>query len=205
MGITIHPNGLVTGGTIRAAGNVIQVVQASKTGSRQISANSTWTDVGLQVTITPKASNSLIYLLLTARAGNDTSSSNGIRVIKDGATVIMGGNDYLHNYAYNIGGNNEIKNIDIVLIICKLMDKIKPRKDKKPFSDLIQYVEDRPGHDFRYAIDANKIKSKLGWTPSESFQSGIKKTIEWYLNNQEWLESIYDNTYRQSRLGILRK
>ena len=106
---------------------------------------------------------------------------------------------------YNIGGNNEIKNIDIVLIICKLMDKIKPRKDKKPFSDLIQYVEDRPGHDFRYAIDANKIKSKLGWTPSESFQSGIKKTIEWYLNNQEWLESIYDNTYRQSRLGILRK
>ena len=106
---------------------------------------------------------------------------------------------------YNIGGNNEIKNIDIVLIICKLMDEIKPREDKKPFSDLIQYVEDRPGHDFRYAIDANKIKSKLGWTPSESFQSGIKKTIEWYLNNQEWLESIYDNTYRQSRLGILRK
>ena len=106
---------------------------------------------------------------------------------------------------YNIGGNNEIKNLDIVLIICKLMDEIKPRKDKKPFSDLIQYVEDRPGHDFRYAIDANKIKSKLGWTPSESFQSGIKKTIEWYLNNQEWLESIYDNTYRQSRLGILRK
>ena len=106
---------------------------------------------------------------------------------------------------YNIGGNNEIKNIDIVLIICKLMDKIKPREYKKSYSDLIQYVEDRPGHDFRYAIDANKIKSKLGWTPSESFQSGIKKTIEWYLNNQEWLESIYDNTYRQSRLGILRK
>ena len=106
---------------------------------------------------------------------------------------------------YNIGGNNEIKNLDIVLIICKLMDEIKPREDKKPFSDLIQYVEDRPGHDFRYAIDANKIKSKLGWTPSESFQSGIKKTIKWYLNNQEWLESIYDNTYRQSRLGILRK
>ena len=106
---------------------------------------------------------------------------------------------------YNIGGNNEIKNLDIVLIICKLMDEIKPREDKKPFSDLIQYVEDRPGHDFRYAINANKIKSKLDWTPSESFQSGIKKTIKWYLNNQEWLESIYDNTYRQSRLGILRK
>ena len=64
------------------------------------------------------------------------------------------------------------------------MDKIKPREDKKPFSDLIQYVEDRPGHDFRYAIDANKIKSKLGWTPSESFQSGIKKTIEWFSKDE---------------------
>ena len=106
---------------------------------------------------------------------------------------------------YNIGGDNEIKNIDIVLNICKLIDKIKPRKDKKRYSELIQYVEDRPGHDFRYAIDANKIKHKLGWTPFESFQSGIKKTIEWYLNNQEWLESIYDNTYRQTRLGVLKK
>ena len=86
-------------------GSVLQVVQASKTGSTQIANNSTWTDVGLQVTITPKTSNSLIYLLLTARAGNDTSASNGLRVLKDGATVIMGGNDYLHNYAYNIGGN----------------------------------------------------------------------------------------------------
>ena len=106
---------------------------------------------------------------------------------------------------YNIGGDNEIKNIDIVLNICKLIDKIKPRKDKKRYSELIHYVEDRPGHDFRYAIDANKIKHKLGWTPFESFQSGIKKTIEWYLNNQEWLESIYDNTYRQTRLGVLKK
>ena len=105
MGITIHPNGLITGGTIRSAGNVIQVVRATKTTSTRISANSTWTDVGLEVTITPKASNSLIYLLLTVRCGNDTSSSNGIRVIKDGATVIMGNNDYMHNYAYNIGGN----------------------------------------------------------------------------------------------------
>ena len=106
---------------------------------------------------------------------------------------------------YNIGGDNEIKNIDIVLNICKLIDKIKPRKDNKKYSELIQYVEDRPGHDFRYAIDANKIKHKLGWRPSESFQSGIKKTIEWYLNNQEWLESIYNNTYSQTRLGVLRK
>ena len=106
---------------------------------------------------------------------------------------------------YNIGGNNEIKNIDIVLIICKLMDKIKPRKDKKKYSELIQYVKDRPGHDFRYAINANKINKKLGWTPSESFKSGITKTIKWYLNNQKWLETIYDNNYRQTRLGNLEK
>ena len=101
-----------------------------------------------------------------------------------------------HGESYNISANNEIDNITIVKKILNIMNKSE---------DLIEFVEDRPGHDFRYAIDANKIKSKLGWTPSESFQSGIKKTIEWYLNNQEWLESIYDNTYRQSRLGILRK
>ena len=80
--------------------NFLQQIRATKTTSTQISANSTWTDVGLEVTITPKASNSLIYLLLTARCGNDTSSSNGIRVIKDGATVIMGNNDYMHNYEF---------------------------------------------------------------------------------------------------------
>ena len=98
--------------------------------------------------------------------------------------------------SYNISAHNAIDNITIVeQILSKMGCSL----------DLIEFVEDRPGHDFRYAIDANKIKSKLGWTPSESFQSGIKKTIEWYLNNQEWLESIYDNTYRQSRLGILRK
>lgn len=111
MTLTFHANGTIDGlnnNNFRASmpsGSVLQVVQASKTDSTQISANSTWTDVGLQVTITPKLSNSLIHLLLTARCGNDTSSSNGIRVIKDGADVIMGNNDYLHNYAYNIGGN----------------------------------------------------------------------------------------------------
>ena len=111
MALTFHANGTIDGlnnNNFRASmpsGSVLQVVREVKTTSTQISANSTWTDVGLQVTITPKLSNSLIYLLLTARCGNDTSSSNGIRVIKDGATVIMGNNDYMHNYAYNIGGN----------------------------------------------------------------------------------------------------
>ena len=111
MTLTFHANGTIEGlnnNNFRASmpsGSVLQVVREVKTTSTQISANSTWTDVGLQVTITPKLSNSLIYLLLTARCGNDTSSSNGIRVLKDGATVIMGNNDYMHNYAYNIGGN----------------------------------------------------------------------------------------------------
>ena len=115
MAITFHPNGKIDGlnnNNFRASmpsGSVLQVVKATKTNSTQISANSTWTDVGLEVSITPKLSNSLIYLLLTARCGNDTSSSNGIRVLKDGATVIMGNNDYMHNFAYNIGGNRPVE------------------------------------------------------------------------------------------------
>ena len=106
---------------------------------------------------------------------------------------------------YNIGGDNEIKNIDIVLNICSMLDIIRPKKDKSRYSNLIQFVKDRPGHDFRYAIDANKIKKKLGWIPSESFQSGIKKTIAWYIKNLAWSQSIYDNTYQQNRLGSLEK
>ena len=105
---------------------------------------------------------------------------------------------------YNIGGNNEIKNIDVVLNICKILDEIKPMNNKK-YSDLIKFVKDRPGHDYRYAINANKIKNNLGWKPLESFHSGIRKTIKWYLNNEYWWRSIHDNTYQQNRLGILKK
>jgi len=104
---------------------------------------------------------------------------------------------------YNIGGNNEIKNIDVVLTICSLLDEMSPREDGSKYSKLITYVQDRPGHDFRYAIDATKINQELGWSPKESFETGIRKTIDWYLNNQQWWQAIQDNTYQQERLGML--
>ena len=104
---------------------------------------------------------------------------------------------------YNIGGNIEIKNIDVVLTICSLLDEMSPREDGSKYSKLITYVQDRPGHDFRYAIDATKINQELGWSPKESFETGIRKTIDWYLNNQQWWQAIQDNTYQQERLGML--
>ena len=104
---------------------------------------------------------------------------------------------------YNIGGNNEIKNIDVVTIICSLLDEISPREDGSSYSDLITFVKDRPGHDFRYAIDAGKIRNDLDWSPNESFETGIRKTIHWYLDNQNWWKAIQDNNYRQERLGVI--
>jgi len=106
---------------------------------------------------------------------------------------------------YNIGGNNEIKNIDVVTIICSLLDEISPRENGSSYSDLITFVKDRPGHDFRYAIDAGKIRNDLGWSPNESFETGIRKTIHWYLDNQNWWKAIQDNNYRQERLGVIKK
>ena len=104
---------------------------------------------------------------------------------------------------YNIGGDNEIKNKDVVKTICNILDKIKPRKNNESYLNLIKYVSDRPGHDFRYAIDATKIKSEIQWAPSETFESGIHKTIQWYIENPDWWRSILDNTYMQERLGII--
>jgi len=103
-------------------------------------------------------------------------------------------------HTYNIGGNNEIKNIEIVNSICEIMDNQRPLDNDKSYKDLIKFVEDRPGHDFRYAIDASKIKNELKWVPKENFQSGIQKTIEWYLKNKDWYEKI---KYKQERLGVL--
>ncbi len=100
---------------------------------------------------------------------------------------------------YNIGGNNEITNLDIVHTICDLMDEFSPRKNKISYKDLITFVKDRPGHDFRYAIDATKIKNELNWIPSENFNSGIRKTVKWYLENKVWYEKI---KYNQKRLGV---
>jgi dTDP-glucose 4,6-dehydratase len=133
---------------------------------------------------------------------------------------------------YNIGGNNEMANIDVVKTICSLLEELVPssrhssegtssstptnnRHSHEPtprhscegrnpdsYKDLITFVEDRPGHDLRYAIDASKIERELGWEPQETFESGIRKTVEWYLDNQAWCKHVQDGSYRRQRLGI---
>ena len=105
---------------------------------------------------------------------------------------------------YNIGGNNEIQNIDVVKRICEILDELVPDKlnGLSSFVELITYVQDRPGHDVRYAIDASKIKNDLGWEPKEDFFSGIKKTVQWYLDNLSWSENIQDGTYKLERIGV---
>jgi len=103
---------------------------------------------------------------------------------------------------YNIGGNNEIKNIDIVKNICKTLDKLRPREKKSSYTELITFVKDRPGHDFRYAINSSKIINDLNWNPIESFETGIYKTIKWYLENEYWWRDIQKKHYNQERLGL---
>ena len=102
---------------------------------------------------------------------------------------------------YHIGGNNEHRNIDLVRLLCTLLDQIKPRKDGKSYIEQITFVADRPGHDLRYAIDASKIKRELGWVPQQDHNSGFQKTVEWYLANQNWTQQILDGTYQLERLG----
>lgn len=104
---------------------------------------------------------------------------------------------------YNIGGHNERKNIDVVTTICELLEELAPQKPAgiAHYKDLITYVTDRPGHDMRYAIDASKIDKTLGWKPAETFESGIRKTVEWYLNNQSWWQRVRDGSYAGERLG----
>lgn len=103
---------------------------------------------------------------------------------------------------YNIGGHNEKQNIEVVKTICHILDVLKPQSNNQPYEELITFVEDRPGHDLRYAIDASKIKNDLGWTPEESFESGIRKTVEWYLNNLDWCRRVQDGSYQRERLGV---
>ncbi|MFH4401995.1 dTDP-glucose 4,6-dehydratase [Vibrio diabolicus] len=105
---------------------------------------------------------------------------------------------------YNIGGHNEKTNLEVVTTICRILDKLKPNKlqNIKNYEDLITFVADRPGHDLRYAIDASKIEKELGWTPNESFESGIKKTVEWYLENTNWWQRVLDGSYNLERLGV---
>jgi len=102
---------------------------------------------------------------------------------------------------YNIGGDNERKNIDLVRLLCALLDELRPRADGKPYADQITFVADRPGHDLRYAIDATKIKTELGWTPAQDHVSGFRQTVQWYLENEAWTTNILNGSHQLARLG----
>lgn len=105
---------------------------------------------------------------------------------------------------YNIGGHNEKRNIDVVRCLCQLLEALAPNKPKgvARYEDLITFVADRPGHDLRYAIDASKIERELGWRPQETFESGLRKTVDWYLANEDWWQAVLDGSYQGERLGL---
>ncbi|ENU32356.1 dTDP-glucose 4,6-dehydratase [Acinetobacter parvus NIPH 1103] len=103
---------------------------------------------------------------------------------------------------YNIGGHNEKKNLQVVTTICAILDELHPQANMQPYADLITFVQDRPGHDLRYAIDATKIAKELGWVPEETFETGIRKTVLWYLENLEWCRRVQDGSYQRERLGV---
>lgn len=106
---------------------------------------------------------------------------------------------------YNIGGGEELRNIDVVHAICTLLDELRPLPDGRPHAELIEFIADRPGHDLRYAIDAGKIKRELGWRARENFASALRKTVEWYLANEDWWRAVMDGSYRGERLGLERR
>ena len=117
---------------------------------------------------------------------------SAIRVVLDGGRV---------GETYNVGGDAEMQNIDVVHAICALLDARRPREDGQRRASQITYVADRPGHDRRYAIDASKLKRELGWQPAHSFQQGIADTVDWYLAHQEWVRRVLDGSYRLERIG----
>ena len=110
------------------------------------------------------------------------------------------------NETYNIGGHNELQNIEVVKTICRILDELVPSKFDgiNHYEQLISFVGDRAGHDIRYAIDATKIANELNWKPEETFETGIKKTIKWYLDNKTWSRHVQDGTYQGERLGVIK-
>jgi len=102
---------------------------------------------------------------------------------------------------YNIGGHNEKQNIEVIKTICQILDELEPQLNGQSYEKLMTFVKDRPGHDLRYAIDASKIERELGWKPQESFETGIRKTVQWYLDNLEWCRRVQDGSYQRERLG----
>ena len=115
-----------------------------------------------------------------------------IRAVLDGGRI---------GETYNVGGDAERRNIEVVNTICALLDERRPREDGNPRASQITYVKDRPGHDRRYAIDASKLKGELGWTPAHSFEQGIADTVDWYLDNQPWVQRVLDGSYQMQRIG----
>lgn len=103
---------------------------------------------------------------------------------------------------YTIGGGAERRNIDVVTELCAILDEAVPRADKLPYATLIEYVTDRPGHDARYAVEFSKMREELGWQPRETFESGLRKTVDWYLTNRTWWERVISGAYRGERLGL---
>lgn len=101
---------------------------------------------------------------------------------------------------YNIGGHNEKQNIEAVHIICDILQELRPQE--RSYRELITNVKNRPGHDMRYAIDASKIQKELGWAPEETFETGIRKTVQWYLDNVDWCQRVQDGSYQRERLGV---
>jgi dTDP-glucose 4,6-dehydratase len=104
--------------------------------------------------------------------------------------------------SYNIGGDAERTNLQVVHAICDLLDELAPKRSERPHRRLISFVKDRPGHDLRYAMDASRIRSELGWAPRETFESGLRKTVEWYLAHRAWWEPLTQGRYSGERLGL---
>ena len=117
------------------------------------------------------------------------------------AALLLVAREGVVGQSYNVGGNNEWRNLDVVHAICDLMNEFIPRSGG--YRDLISYVTDRPGHDLRYAIDSQKIQRELGWRPQEQFETGLRKTVKWYLDNRGWWEAVRSGSYRGERLGVI--
>jgi dTDP-glucose 4,6-dehydratase len=151
-------------------------------------------------------------IILNALEGKDLPIYGNGKQIRDWLHVDDHARALLHvaltgkiGETYNIGGHNELQNIEVVKTVCGILDELVPSKldDISQYEQLITYVGDRVGHDVRYAIDASKIATELNWTPNETFETGIKKTVEWYLNNSTWCEHVQDGSYQRQRLGVL--
>jgi len=152
-------------------------------------------------------------IILNALEGKDLPIYGNGKQIRDWLYVDDHARALLHvaltgniGETYNIGGHNEMQNIEVVKTICSKLDELVPSKHDgiKQYEQLITYVDDRVGHDVRYAIDATKIADKLNWTPDETFETGIKKTVEWYLRNNNWCDRVKDGSYQGERLGVIK-